>query len=82
MRITTTKQYKNIIYSLRTYRLMYNAGQSATYLAAYNELLFRLYDTRVNGQFLVFELSTPSVTSLTIDNDTFTETVVVMPMVA
>ena len=61
--IATNEQYKIIVYALRTYRFMYIASQSTTYLAKYHELAALLYTARVNGQFLVIDLSFPSVIS-------------------
>ena len=61
--IITNEQYKIIVYALRTYRLMYIASQSTTYLAKYHELSAHLYNARANREFLVIDLSFPSVIS-------------------
>ena len=67
--IATNEQYKIIVYALRTYRFMYMASQSTTYLAKYHELAALLYIARVNGQFLVIDLSFPSVISFQADKE-------------
>ena len=67
--ITTNEQYRNILYQIRTYRLIYDATRSSYYLALYNELIANLYDARANGEFLVITLSCPSVVSLNNENE-------------
>ena len=67
MKLINNEQYRLYVYHLKTLRFMYEATRSRCYLAEYHKSFARLFDARLSGDFLVFELSQsrPSVISFT-----------------